>query len=318
MISDNLKELNKIINILSNNSQGLTIKNLSKILNASVETIKRDFETLLYNEEFDIGLFCEADSNEIGDDFSEDAKWFIIKKDMNSLAVPLTPMEFMSYELFMSNIKSLNLKTKSKDLGIIIKNNNSFLNLEEKQNLAKLEKAVASSRVITLAYRNKQSDVNAFKVCPLGIVHYEFEGLWYFAGLWKDDIFYYRLDRIKNIAILNENFNYPENFNLKDTISSIWGMEFGKEYRVKVKFKNHGNIFEKVRRDLYIRKNGKLYEEDGYLFYEDTVIGINSFKRWIRGFGSSAIVLEPSEVREEIIKSAKESFSLYKDEKTCP
>lgn len=318
MDTENIRELNKIINLLSNTPKGLTIKKLSETLNVPMEVIRKDFETLTYNEEFDINLFCEADLDGDEDEFSEDVKWFINKKSGEGLNISISPIELMSYELFMNNIEHIKSQAKSGQLGVTIKNNNSFLSLEEKHNLAKLEKSVASCKVITIAYKNKQSEVNAFKVCPLGIVYYEFEGLWYFAGYWKGDIFYYRLDRVKSVQICDESFEYPAGFKLRDKISNMWGMEFGKEYKVKVKFKNHVNVFDKVRRDLYNRKNGRLYEEDGFLFYEDTVIGINSFKRWIRGFGSSAVVLEPLEVREEIIKSAKESYELYVDEKSCP
>ncbi len=39
------------------------------------------------------------------------------------------------------------------------------------------------------------------------------------------------------------------------------------------------------------------------LLYEDIVYGINSFRTWIYGYGSPAIVLDPKELREHIIES---------------
>ena len=51
--------------------------------------------------------------------------------------------------------------------------------------------------------------------------------------------------------------------------------------------------------------NGKLEEQDGFLYYEDIVYGISKLRTWIYGYGSSAVVIEPESLRLHIIDSLK-------------
>ena len=68
----------------------------------------------------------------------------------------------------------------------------------------------------------------------------------------------------------------------------------------------------RIRRDLECRINGTLYEKDGFLYYEDTVYGLSKFRNWVFGYGSSAVVLEPEELRESVIESLKRRMELYR------
>ena len=85
---------------------------------------------------------------------------------------------------------------------------------------------------------------------------------------------------------------------------NVWGNLFHDAPKsVKVKFYKEGRVWEKVRRDLECRTNGKLYEKNGFLYYEDIVYGFSKFSNWIYGYGSSAIVIEPKWLRQRIIQS---------------
>lgn len=315
---ENIKQINNIISLLNNNFDGYSIRELSEILQVPIELIKQDMKHLLDNEEFNINLFPDIDFSDDYDEFDNDIKWFAISQKENSAILSLTSLELMSFKLFINNIKESISKKKYEKINLVIKNNFNSMNDEQKRFLRIIEKALKKENVITLSYRNKQDKVNVFDVCPIGIVYYEFESLWYMVGYWKEMIFYYRLDRIKNVVIKNITFEYPDNFNMRESMANLWGMELGEEYKVKVKFKNDYNLVEKLKRDLYNRKNAKLYTKDKYIIYEDRVIGINNFKMWVRGFGSDAIVIEPKEVRDDILNSAKEMYEYYRDEKKCP
>ncbi|MNN57389.1 hypothetical protein D3C81_1723760 [compost metagenome] len=103
-----------------------------------------------------------------------------------------------------------------------------------------------------------------------------------------------------------------KDFDVVEYISCIWGMEQGEKVKVKVKFLKEVDVENKIKRDLKYRKNKILEEYDGFFLYEDIVIGINSFRAWIRSYGSSAIVLEPKELRDSILDSAKKCLEYYK------
>ncbi len=84
----------------------------------------------------------------------------------------------------------------------------------------------------------------------------------------------------------------------------------------KIKFYNEANVWAKVKKELANRTNGKLYEKNGFLYYEDLVYGISKLRSWLYGYSSSAVVLEPAELRQQIIDSLKtRQMQNFDDEK---
>ena len=55
----------------------------------------------------------------------------------------------------------------------------------------------------------------------------------------------------------------------------------------------------------------KLYEEGEFYYYEDDIIGLGEFQRWLRSYGSSIQVIEPKELRDDIINAAKTGLEFY-------
>lgn len=73
--------------------------------------------------------------------------------------------------------------------------------------------------------------------------------------------------------------------------------------RVKIRFYDDFNVISRVMRETaHRRKRSITREKDGSIIYEDEVAGIHEIRTWVRGFGSSAEVLEPAELRESLIK----------------
>ena len=122
-----------------------------------------------------------------------------------------------------------------------------------------------------------------------------------------------RLDRITYIEVLSEknpSYRSPE-------IMRIYNEMFSASYsptlsHVKVIFQDFGNISERIKSLHQKRKNSKLYTLetpiDGIphtLVYEDDIRGLSAFSRYIRSFGSSALVIEPKELQDNL----KNSFS---------
>ena len=89
----------------------------------------------------------------------------------------------------------------------------------------------------------------------------------------------------------------------------VWGNSFTAKSigPVKVKFYNEGKVWEKVKKEFANRDPSLLYEKDGFLYFESPEVyggdGGANFLRWIRGFGSSAIIIAPKELRNRMIES---------------
>ena len=120
-----------------------------------------------------------------------------------------------------------------------------------------------------------------------------------------------RLDRIASIREGDEkNKIYRSN-----TFLNIYEEMFSASYEpekthVKVIFQDFGNIRERLSALHNKRKFSKLYdisplseEIPHSIVYEDDLRGLSAFARYLRSFGSSALVVEPSSLQALMIRS---------------
>ena len=176
-------------------------------------------------------------------------------------------------------------------------------NLSEKLEL--LNSAINNNSCVRITYSPPHSEDFTVIIKPLKIVYDSIDNMYAVLTIYENQIFVYRLDRLKDLAYSRQQI-LIDSLDLLNIAPNVWGFEFSsKPQKVKIRFYNEGNVWKKVRKDLSYRTNGLLYEQDGFLYYEDIVYGINSFRTWIYGYGSSAIVLEPVELRKHIIESLK-------------
>lgn len=140
--------------------------------------------------------------------------------------------------------------------------------------------------------------------------------------MWTTDGNSYRLDRIlHNVTIIKDASEYPH-YSIPTNRKYAWGSFFKDDdipIHVKLQISaNTGNIISKIQDDIRFRKDldsYKFYPKENYYYYEDDVIGLDEFQRWIRGYGSSIIVIEPDFLKDSIIKRANETLLLYEKSK---
>ena len=82
---------------------------------------------------------------------------------------------------------------------------------------------------------------------------------------------------------------------------------------VRVRFQDKFNIREKVESLCRARPTARLDTIAGKeeFIYTDTIRGLNDFARYLRGFGSSAIVEEPADLRERMMNSSRKVMENY-------
>ena len=170
-----------------------------------------------------------------------------------------------------------------------------------------IDEAIKKKKSLSMNYKNSIGEILKITFQPLKISYDESENLYCVLSVSENKIQVHRLDRILDLRPGTEKVDAGDSSIIDSIAPQVWGNCFSEQpEHIKVKFYNEANVWEKVKRDLACRTKGKLYEKDGYLYYEDTVYGISKFRPWIYGFGSSAIVQEPKSLREHIIKSLKE------------
>lgn len=176
--------------------------------------------------------------------------------------------------------------------------------------------AIRQDRYICFHYKTTN---NTERIKPLKVVRHSRFGVCYVVTLLKDidKIVSYRVDRMRNVVI-TDGEDYDVDMKLLDELPYMWSMDFEGQFDVKIKIydDNHGKVIDKVMRDLEYHRNeqGPVYriekQQDGIIM-SGKVIGKNAFMAWLRTYGASVEIIEPIELRNEMIQEAKRRLELY-------
>lgn len=172
--------------------------------------------------------------------------------------------------------------------------------------------AIQNKHALRMEYSPSRGDDMSLTINPFKITYDSVENSYALLTFTENVFRVYPLARIKSLQETMISFTDTNDSDTLAIAPNVWGNCFADTpCQVKVRFYNEGKVWQKVRKDLSYRVNGRLYEENGYLYYEDTVYGLSAFRTWIYGYGSSAIVLAPTELRDEIIKSLKLRLEMF-------
>ncbi len=271
--------------LLSNDAQSGLIIDEKYFLGISILHIE-------VNEKYHLNDILEEDS------FSSKIEELFIKGSLDEVPICLNIFGYMLYQLQLTSDEALALYSYIPEY-----ENNMF----KYERPYRIKDSYRFNQTYTDLndYLDRINQIISVVFKPLKIIYDSVENLYAVITLYKDQPTIYRLDRMISISISKEKLTI-ENTEFLSISPNVWGLNFlDTPEKVKVRFYNEGNVWKKVRRDLSYRTNGNLYEQDGYLYYEDIVYGISAFHTWIRGYGSSAVVLEPKSLRQQIIESLK-------------
>lgn len=126
----------------------------------------------------------------------------------------------------------------------------------------------------------------------------------------RQDFRDFRIDRIKELKVLEESFDRDPNFNPKEYLANRFQYERGNQvFSVAIWFDPATAPFIRERRwhiTQDIEENA-----DGSLILRMNVPGLNDLKRWMLGYGKGAIALEPPELVQLITKEVEAMQKFY-------
>ena len=131
------------------------------------------------------------------------------------------------------------------------------------------------------------------------------EHAWYLVAYCHErkDIMLFRVDRIRELRRLDEDFQVPRSFSIENYMAGAWEVERGNPVKVTIRFDPAAAPL--IREARWHPSQVLTEEPDGSLLMEVTTGGRSALLRWVLGFAGRAVVVEPAEVREEIVRMAE-------------
>lgn len=190
---------------------------------------------------------------------------------------------------------------------------------EIEERVTQFEEACRTHHQVSFLYSAMNGETSWRSADPLGLVYYWFQDAWYLvARVFEGDghaegIRHFRLDRMADVELTGEGFSPPDGFNLERHLAPCWGVEQGELHRIRIRFYDEYNVLARLRRETAHRDTARLVEEagGGSVIYTDEVSGLHELRVWVRSFGSSAEVLEPEQLRREVVESVQRIVQRY-------
>jgi predicted DNA-binding transcriptional regulator YafY len=320
---DQLARQWKIIQSLISSRHGKSVSDLAEALHCHRRTVYRDLEALQ-----------SAGFPVYTDRIGGRNLWALLDTAKSSIPIPFSLPELMALyfsrgmmkalrdTVFFDSLESLFDKIKSTlppeyigylaniedSLEVRTKPYKQYGKLREV--IEKVSEAVVNKKHIEITYYTmSRKSHSRRKIAPYKI--WFFDGTFYLianCGL-REDIRIFALDRIKALALTDDFFTTPEEFNIDEFMRSSFGVFHGAPVHVRIWFAPEiaGYIGEKIWHDSQRLDS----QPDGSVIFEAEVAGIEEIKYWVLKWGAKARVLGPESLREETRREVEAMLQNY-------
>lgn len=176
-----------------------------------------------------------------------------------------------------------------------------------------MQKAIIEKNCVEITHYSAEKDKTTVrKVAGYHILnHY---GIYYLVGrcYMRKAVRIFAIHRIVSARVLSEKFKHDEKFSLSEYLNESFDLrrDDSKEYKVKLKFSPYQAryIKERVWHPTQTMKENK----DGSVVLSFSVKGLSDVKSWVLYHGSEVEVLQPKELRKEVIAEYEKVQKLYK------
>lgn len=333
--------ISSVISLINSEEYESTISNMATSLKVPVQYIRRTVLSLLNNqilqscinarEDFEnddddltfIESFFDAQdevTNDIIDGIYDDTIWEINLKilDNNEQEIlPLTHIELGVLKAMGENVLSLKhgaIFEKKETINPISPTINKLRDI--------IQDAIYNKKAISFNYmkynqETKQSESQPVVCFPQEIITNVSDNWLY---MQSTELKLYRLDRMIHPVRTTNNAGKFPGVTVNPNQKYVWGA-FSKldDVPTHVKLRiapETKNIVTKIKSDTALRtETNKFYQDGNFYYYEDDIIGLDEFQRWVRSYGSSIVVIEPESLRNKILERAKQTLDLYEASK---
>ena len=185
------------------------------------------------------------------------------------------------------------------------------MNLFDKT-FAQLQNAITKKRKVNIRYHSLfEGKVIDLYLSPYHLLYNH--RAWYVLGhsSMHKSIRTFKLNRIRELKVLDKCFIDGENFDLYDYLGKAWAMiPEGRLYNIKLRFLP--KVAENVAEVQWHSTQKVARNSDGSATVEFRVDGLGEITWWILGYGDQVQVLAPKALRNKVLETAKNMIALNK------
>lgn len=319
MTDQTRQRLRELIALLSKHPQGLTTTEIAKYLGVTRQTALADINRLT-NDNYPI--------------YQEGNKYYLDTTYKQSIHLSL-PQTWIMYlllrKLVRANLQRDNLvRSLLYEVAQLLEDEVAEQLLFRSEINSKEEKTIGQHlQDLVLCWRKKcLARVTYQKPNAIQGTHLTIAPWWFEPAPWTDGFYCIcglvineelrpttlKLDRIRDVSMLPDRFEPLNHSELLRHIENSWGIWMGHPVQVKLKFANHQ--YQRLRETRWHKNETVTMQSDGSIIWEALVNEPQEMLPWIRGWGADVEVLEPIELREQIISEAEATLRLYGHKET--
>jgi predicted DNA-binding transcriptional regulator YafY len=193
----------------------------------------------------------------------------------------------------------------------LLKNNELIDRADDSIYFTDILTAIEKHQTVRIKYHSFVNDeTSERKVNPYHIYH--FDGIWYFFGYChkREEIRDFAFSRIKEVRLLQEFFEEPDQQEISKQIDAKFGNISGAEITVKIRFdKKTANY---IRERIWQKTQQITNFPNGDCELLMAVNSLEAITRWVLSFGGKATVISPDKLIKSVKKELKAMENKYK------
>lgn len=278
----------------------VTANELSEKFEVSVRTIYRDIDVI---SSAGIPIYATQGKGggiEIADDFVL-KKSLLSEKEQEQILVALKGLEGINKQYENELLTKLSAFFKIKNTNWIEVDFTNWQRGNEYDELFNdIKSAIINKNIISFTYFSSNEKETSREAKPIRLLFKGWDWYVYTFCLLRNEFRYFKLSRIRDLKILDENFE--ESF---EDVVLIKKMEYKDTVHVKLKFDR------KVAFRVYDEMGDIKEDEEGNLYAEIELPNDYNLYNYIFSFGESVEVLEPKEIRNKIRDMINKMSRIY-------
>lgn len=173
--------------------------------------------------------------------------------------------------------------------------------------------AIEDARETSLLYQSQQSQTPAEVLLhPYGLIYHR--GSLYLVANVPDygEIRHYKLDRARDVCLLDHKFERDPTFKLARHLESSFGVYQGGNATHAIRIRFHADAACYVQEHFWHASQRFTDFDDGGVLLELELSRLEEIKSWVLGFGAKAEVEEPEELRQMIADDVERLARTYR------